>query len=193
MTMQQKIITEGVTVDSFLAFLSDHKDFYGWVIPKGDHPLVGAGYDGASKDIFERFRCFRELLSRKHGIASVAARPARVQTVTRLCSRRQIATGRSNLLLAGEAAGLASAWTGEGISYALASGAIAGLSLGSDSPAPVYRGHIKRLMPRVHKDMVLRKMIRRPFRRRLVSVFAPQASFMRSWHKTSDPSFCLAL
>jgi len=67
---------------------------YGWVIPKGDHLLVGAGHDGSSENIVERFRCFRELLSRKHGIDGATAQPARVQTVTRLPSRlRQVLCG----------------------------------------------------------------------------------------------------
>lgn len=180
LTMQEKIISEGASIDSFLAFMSNDKDFYGWVIPKGDQLLIGAGYDGSSRNIAERFRSFREFLSGQHGIDGITSQPARIQTVTRMRSRRQITTGTSNLLLAGEAAGLTSAWTGEGISYALASGAMAGMSLGSDSPAPVYREYIKQLMPQVQKDMRLWRLIKRPIRRRIAMAFAPQTLLMRS-------------
>jgi geranylgeranyl reductase family protein len=107
--------------DVYFIFDNSITDFYSWVIPKGDELLV------ASALIFEKSK---ELMAKYNSKvaenlkinvkrdflrieAAVGARPR---------GMREIDLGYNNVLLVGEAAGLISSSTGEGISFALRSG-----------------------------------------------------------------------
>jgi len=69
--------------------------------------------------------------------------------------------------LAGEAAGLVSPSSGEGISFALESGAAAGAALGSSRPLAAYERSFAPLAARVCRKFVKAKVIFNPRLRRL--------------------------
>jgi geranylgeranyl reductase family protein len=94
---------------------------YGWLFPKDD--IVSVGVIGARERGTALRGYYRELVSRL-GLAEVRPLVESGQLV------RMRAPGsplrRGNVLVAGDAAGLAEPWTREGISYALRSGRLAG-------------------------------------------------------------------
>jgi flavin-dependent dehydrogenase len=71
------------------------------------------------------------------------------------------------VLLAGEAAGLVSPSSGEGLSFALDSGAAAGRALASDSPTAAYAPTFRHLAGRVGRKLLKARLIFSPGWRRL--------------------------
>jgi flavin-dependent dehydrogenase len=112
-------------------------DFYAWAIPKGDSILVGCAF-GEAEGARERFERVIDWFRQRLGLSdTIVARSAR-----RLSRPRAVAdlyAGDGDVLLAGEAAGLVSPSSGEGISFALLSGAAAGRAAGAAVPHRAYR------------------------------------------------------
>ncbi len=111
-------------------------DFYAWAIPKQDHVLVGSAFRDfrTAKPKFEEIL---RIMCRQHGFdARPAGRCARL--LSRPGHRNEFLHGADNVLLVGEAAGLVSPSSGEGISFAIESGMAAGRSLEHTSPASRY-------------------------------------------------------
>lgn len=108
-------------------------DSYGWLIPKNNSLLIGVGlppYDATKK-----FELFKEKISKKYGIkfngkisAGIALAPARVDNIY---------LGNGNILLVGEAAGLISPTSSEGISFALRSGKYCAEAINSNPKKPI--------------------------------------------------------
>lgn len=96
-------------------------DFYGWTIPKGDTMLVGAAFP-AGPGAIARFEmlCGR---MRDAGFRFGAEIARHGAPIARPCSATQISLGRGDVALLGEAAGLISPSSAEGISFALRSAA----------------------------------------------------------------------
>jgi geranylgeranyl diphosphate/geranylgeranyl-bacteriochlorophyllide a reductase len=135
-------------------FASDLTGFYAWAIPKGDGVLVGCAFHEkrGARERFER------VLDWYRGELGLEGRPATVSG--RYLSQPQrwahLFPGDGHALLAGEAAGLVSPSSGEGISFALESGAAAGRATGhrpdgAAAPAAAYR---RAFMPLARKVMV---------------------------------------
>jgi flavin-dependent dehydrogenase len=72
------------------------------------------------------------------------------------------------VLLAGEAAGLVSPSSGEGISFALESGAAAGEAVGGNQPARNYERVFRRLARRIRRKFLKARVIFSPRCRRVV-------------------------
>jgi geranylgeranyl diphosphate/geranylgeranyl-bacteriochlorophyllide a reductase len=105
-------------------FASSLTGFYAWAIPKGHDVLVGCGFDSAdgSRERFERvLQWYRAELGLDVAPAEVSGR-----YLSRPSLRAHVFPGNDHVLLVGEAAGLVSPSSGEGISFALLSGAAAG-------------------------------------------------------------------
>lgn len=179
-TIQEKIRSEGEPVDRFVALLGGGLDYYGWVIPKDGELLIGAGFTRGRGSPLPRFIDYRAELARRYGIEGSAVEKPRARPATRLRSPREINTGAGRVLLAGEAAGLMCPWSGEGIAYALYSGAAAGQALAASSPRKAYNQAILRITPRLFVDITGRKIMKRRFSRLAAATLFPRAYFKRA-------------
>lgn len=127
---------------------------YAWIFPLAEGANIGAGIGGG------RWADLRQLVEEyatKHGYkpGKVMGHPLSLGYVAGL--------GRGNVLLAGEAAGLVDATTGEGIYYAVASGAAAAIAAyaalriwGREKYAlPIYHELVKPYVEEVKKTRTL--------------------------------------
>ncbi len=160
----------GTATDSYYGAAFDERltDFYGWTIPKGDMTLVGAAFPlgGGAPERFDRFVV--ELREAGFNFGDESDRGAAM--ILRPSSPAHVRFGAGNVALAGEAAGLISPSSAEGISYALRSGRILAAAL-----APGMRGAVERysmaavpLKADVVARMVKSSAIYGPLTRRLV-------------------------
>lgn len=177
MTIQETVRPHGIEVGRFLAFIGGDIEHYGWVIPKDDLLTVGIGCSTGGSKPLDSLRRFKDGLRRFHGIDGVSVGDPRARMITRLRKSRELFAGRGRVLLAGEAAGLVCPWSGEGISYAVRSGSMAGSSLRARSPLRRYRLHLKTLMPSVYFDLLARRSMKRPWARKLIALGAPGVYF----------------
>jgi flavin-dependent dehydrogenase len=147
-------------------FSSRHTDFYAWAIPKPGAVLIGSAFG----DPHGARRRFEDLLARmRESLAlggKVLERSAR--GLGRPCARRELFGGAGPVLLAGEAAGLVSPSSGEGISFALESGAAAGEAVGRPQPSRHYAGVFRHLARRVRRKFLKARVIFSPRCRRAV-------------------------
>ncbi|MFH0949190.1 MAG: FAD-dependent oxidoreductase [Candidatus Aenigmatarchaeota archaeon] len=93
-------------------------DYYSWIIPKGERIVVGSAFSGGN--ITEKILNFKKIISDKFDINDFG--PMEAAPITKPKKEEDICLAKNNCLIIGEAAGLISASTGDGISYALASG-----------------------------------------------------------------------
>ncbi|MDQ6648694.1 MAG: geranylgeranyl reductase family protein [Actinomycetota bacterium] len=98
---------------------------YGWVFPKGD--LLTVGVIGSRRHGPALRAYYRDFLQR---LGLDAIEPVTDSGHLTRCRRPGSPLRRGAVLVAGDAAGLLDPWTREGISYALRSGRLAGLSAG---------------------------------------------------------------
>ncbi len=139
--------------------------FYAWAIPKADRVLVGSAFDDVTvaREMFARL--LDEFCRRCDLSPSVLARAAR--PLSRPRARAEFLVGRGNVMLAGEAAGLVSPSSGEGISWALLSGGAAGRALGRPRPAEDYARTFRPLAALLARKFVKSRVIFTPWTRRL--------------------------
>ncbi len=146
-------------------FSSRLTDYYAWAIPKPDSVLVGAAFSdprrakGKFQEILETFCRLHDLERRVLGHGC--------RLLSRPTQARQICPGNDGVLLVGEAAGLVSPSSGEGISFALRSGMAAGTALGSADPARAYHREFGSLARKVRAKFIKAKVIFTPRLRRL--------------------------
>ena len=159
-------------------FASRLTSFYAWAIPKARTVLVGAAF-GRLRGARERFEEILEHFRQRLGLdGPVLARSAR--RLTRPARANDLFAGDGRVLLAGEAAGLVSPSSGEGLSFALESGAAAGAAVRACGPAPTasgsaleeaadavaYHRHFDRLARRVRRKVIKARVIFSPRLRR---------------------------
>ena len=134
--------------------------FYGWAIPKAETVLVGCAF-AQRREAREHFE---EVLAWYSGtlglIEAPGGRSARLLSQPR--TRSDMFAGRDNVMLAGEAAGLVSPSSGEGISFALSSGAGAGRAVASAAPDKAYAEQFRPLARRVMAKTVKARIIYSP-------------------------------
>ncbi len=175
--VQGEIASPGNGVDRFLAVLGEDIDFYGWVIPKDQHLVVGLGCRRSRQDPGSSLESFLGELDRRHGIGGSLLSPARARATLRFRRRRELFPGHGDILLAGEAAGIVCPWSGEGISGAVFSGSLAGAALADGRPLRAYRRGLARMLPARLFDRLAFAVMRRPWARRLVATAAPASEF----------------
>lgn len=101
---------------------------YSYVVPKGDVAIVGSVYYPRTKRPWEKQDLTMDILrSAIPELGESVSREAAAALYLR--SRADIVTGRGRVLLAGEAGGFMSPSSGEGISYAVNSGRLAGMAV----------------------------------------------------------------
>jgi len=97
---------------------------YAYVVPKGDVAIVGSVFYPKTKHPHEKHAQVLQTLQGALALGASTKREAWVALSVR--HARDVVPGRGRVLLAGEAGGFMSPTSGEGISYALNSGSLAG-------------------------------------------------------------------
>jgi flavin-dependent dehydrogenase len=102
---------------------------YGYIVPKGDRAIVGSVFYPKTRRPHEKQEQTMQILrDAMPQLGEKLEREAWVALSVR--SREDVVPGVGRVLLAGEAAGFMSPTSGEGISYALRSGDLAGKAIG---------------------------------------------------------------
>ncbi len=106
---------------------------YSYIVPKGDLAIVGSVYYPKTKRPHEKQDQTMDTLRKT--LPQLGERVKREASVAlHVRSTADIVPGRGRVLLAGEAGGFMSPTSGEGISYAMNSGAAAGRAIASATP-----------------------------------------------------------
>ncbi len=149
-------------------FDSRMTDHYGWTVPKGARTLVGAAFPRQT-GVPGRYDAFVERVRRSGlGLGEELSRCAAV--VSRPSTPAQLVLGSGRVALVGEAAGLISPSSAEGISYALRSAAVLAEALApktSDALAR-YRRLAAPLVFEVCAKMLKSRLIASPSMRQIL-------------------------
>lgn len=97
---------------------------YGYIVPKGDVAIVGSVFFPGTKNVPPMHERALQIFGERYPLGKAVRREAGVAIQVRSAS--DIVAGQGRVLMAGEAAGLMSPSSGEGISFALNSGTLAG-------------------------------------------------------------------
>lgn len=102
---------------------------YGYIIPKDDTAIVGSVFFPGSKNCLEAHQnAVNEFRSYYH-FGTEQERPREAWTAVKVNSTKDIVGGYGRVLLVGEAGGIMSPSSGEGISFAMNSGKLAGVAI----------------------------------------------------------------
>jgi flavin-dependent dehydrogenase len=104
---------------------------YAYVVPKGDVAIIGSVFYPKTKRPHEKHDQVIDVLRESMPLGASAKREAWVALSVR--SGRDIVCGNGRVLLAGEAGGFMSPTSGEGISYALNTGQLAGQAVAANT------------------------------------------------------------
>lgn len=131
---------------------------YGYIVPKGDVAIVGSVFYPGTKNIPPMHERALETFRERYSLGDAVQREAGVAIQVR--SLRDIVCGEGRVLMAGEAAGLMSPSSGEGISFALNSGHLAGQAVarafsGQERETPAVETYAASLVP-MRKNIALR-------------------------------------
>jgi len=120
-------------IDDNIYFIYDNEitDFYSWVIPKKESLILGSALE-KDDDIKNKMKLLRSKLKKKLGIGGKTIKKE-AAILSRPESGKDIFLGSGNIFFVGEAAGLISPSTGEGISFALRSGYNCAKAINEDS------------------------------------------------------------
>jgi flavin-dependent dehydrogenase len=105
---------------------------YAYVVPKGEVAIVGSVFYPKTKRPHEKHELVLDRLRERLPLGRSTKREAWVALSVR--DRADVVAGSGRVLLAGEAGGFMSPTSGEGISYALNSGAAAGQAIADGAP-----------------------------------------------------------
>jgi len=154
----QEIIKTSKQFDhAFFIFDSEITDFYSWIIPKPPYIEIGTLLDPF--DSKDKYKKFKEKLSTKFGLNENGKIDSAI--VLRPDSINDIFLGDKNVMLCGEAAGLISPSSAEGISYALRSGESCAKAINSkkENIYEEYANNCKELVERLKKKFEKSKII----------------------------------
>ena len=112
---------------------------YAYVVPKGDVAIVGSVFYPKTKRPHEKHEAVLGMLRDKLPLGESTKREAWVALSVR--HRDDVVRGRGRVLLAGEAGGFMSPSSGEGISYALNTGRLAGTAIAEANGAGALSGY----------------------------------------------------
>jgi flavin-dependent dehydrogenase len=143
-------------------------DFYSWIIPKENNLVMGAALP-TGKDARLRYSKLKELLN-NYGFNLNNSIKQESAVVLRPTRPGEILTGRSQVLLIGEAAGLISPSSAEGLSYAFTSALYASKSLdqGLEAPASRYQKLSRPLVRNISNKLIKNYLMYSPPLRRSI-------------------------
>jgi flavin-dependent dehydrogenase len=123
-------------IDAFyFIFSKDVTDYYSWLIPKGNSLVCGAAFP-IGNDVLSRFGLLKQKVKDILGDGA-AFYKKEACLLTKIKSTEEICLGSNNIFLVGEAAGLVSPSTGDGISFALRSGFNCAQAIKNAADAPL--------------------------------------------------------
>src|SRR3989338_5273183 len=108
-------------------------DFYSWIIPKGSKIVIGSALRPYKAR--EKFYLFKKKVEKRFGVKNRGLLDSAI--ILRPNIESDIFLGKGNVLVAGEAAGLISPSSGEGISFALESGKLCAEAITENPKNPV--------------------------------------------------------
>jgi len=141
-TLQDFCVIDGVLDPYFdCIYIRDIGDSfaYAYVVPKGDVAIVGSVFYPKTKRPHEKHEQVLRLLRDSLPLGPSVKREAWVALSVR--HHGDVVRGRGRVLLAGEAGGFMSPTSGEGISYALNTGRLAGLAVGHNAPSEALKAY----------------------------------------------------
>ena len=153
LAIQEVIPQEKVSPKTYFIYDDEITDFYSWVIPKNKSIEIGSAVKPENSK--ETFELFKRKVKEKLGIEGNGKMEAAI--ILRPDSFSEIVLGNENIILCGEAAGLISPSSAEGISYALVSGKKCAeainscLEKGKNEVLETYKHNIKQLLERLKK------------------------------------------
>lgn len=133
-------------------FDREFTDFYCWTIPKNDRLIVGGAFP-SGPEIRARFDRFKKKLER-YGLFLGTETHREADPILRPVSTASICHGNDRVLLVGEAAGLISPSSAEGISPALASAAALAAAFDGSDVARRYRRNLGNLIWNIFRKNV---------------------------------------
>lgn len=161
--LQEKIRHK--TNDELVYFIYDSMitDFYSWIIPKDHSVTIGSALHPYNAR--EKFEILKKKIGEKLNINGQGILDSAL--LLRPNSLRDIYLGDKNIILAGEAAGLISPSSGEGISFAMESGLHCANALNKEykTPLSTYKSSCTHLIERITKKMLKSKSISNKYRR----------------------------
>jgi flavin-dependent dehydrogenase len=164
LALQARVTCEDPPPMHVVLFARALTGFYAWAIPKKDQLLVGCAFH-ESRRARERFDSvlawYRDELGLEDGPAEFSG-----GYLSQPTGKSQLSPGYGDVLLAGEAAGLVSPSSGEGISFALLSGAAAGRAAGDADPVEAYSKTFALLSRRIMVKRVKARVIYSPTARK---------------------------
>lgn len=143
-------------------------DFYSWIIPKENYLIMGAALP-TGKDARHRFSMLKQALH-NYGFNLGNSIKQESALVLRPTRPGEIITGRNQVLLIGEAAGLISPSSAEGLSYAFTSALYASRSLhqGLVAPAARYQKLARSLIRNISNKIIKGSLMYSPLLRRSI-------------------------
>jgi len=154
----QELIKADFKLDkAYFIFDKEITDFYSWVIPK--KPFLDVGSLLLPQNTKEKFSLFKRKLAKEFKIKGSGILSSAI--VLRPESIKDVCFGKGNVLLCGEAAGLISPSSAEGISYALRSGKYCAEAFNAKNPNPLegYSKNCKPLLSRLEEKFKKSKTI----------------------------------
>ena len=118
-------------------------DFYSWMIPENGQLIIGSALPG-NREAQQRFRQYKEDL-KQLGFDLSQPLKTRGAVICRPYAIGSVCSGWNRVYLVGEAAGLISPCSCEGISYALNSGRLLAKALNSGGGQRLYRRYLRGL------------------------------------------------
>ncbi len=153
----QEFIKTNKTIDhAYFIFDNSITDFYSWIIPKGNMVELGSLLNpNNSRDAYS---LLKQKIAAKYGVVGDGQMNSAV--VLRPASILDTCLGKESVFLCGEAAGLISPSSAEGISYALRSGKACAEAINSSkSPFKEYQNKLKGITGRLKEKFDKAKVL----------------------------------
>ena len=142
-------------LNQFVAMFDEEiSDFYSWIIPKDDGIIFGSAIE-EGKDATTFHNLQKEKL-KKYGYDLTSPTKKEGCYILRPMSSKDIFLGKDNIALIGEASGLISPTSAEGISYAMISGDVLGKAIieNKNNFLEIYEKNAKKLKKDIGKKMM---------------------------------------
>jgi len=157
--IQEWIETSIASDTVYFVYDDEITDYYSWIIPKGNYSIIGSAI--RKTDIpNEKLKILKEKIKNKLNIYGTVLKRECALGV-RPTKLTDIKFGYGNVLLIGEAAGLISPSSGEGISFALKSGENCATAI-NENPSDAlnqYKKLSQPLLSKIYKNIIKARML----------------------------------
>ena len=151
---------------------------YGYTIPKDGMCIIGSVFFPGSKNCLEAHEKAVDEFRSYYGYGSQQLRRREAWTAVKVNSTKDIVGGHGRVLLAGEAGGIMSPSSGEGISFAMNSGKLAGMAIATQGKhkgdgsevLECYRSSLKPIKANIRRRLLYFPLLNSHFGKVLGSV-----------------------